>query len=320
MENRRSFLIKGAATVTALSLGPLACNHFSTQRAAGPFKTNDPRKAMVLWFSQTGNTERYGKLIARRLQMAGLAVDAVEMRQMELSSLSSYDLIVFGSPVNYFDIPPNVKQWLYKTTSIDGRAVAAFVSFGGLEGNQYNSACSILELLTRHGGVPVGLSSFMNLATFPYPDWKGQGIQENMHLPNEGTYNQVRDFTASILDRIHKNRPITFSRKITLRESLSVLPLSGTLKLYTKHSINRETCIRCGTCLKKCSVQAISLAEGTIDRGRCLGCFGCFNNCPTGAMKMSMGGKPLYSFIKFREQNKITVVEPVELQGMSSEA
>jgi NAD(P)H dehydrogenase (quinone) len=170
MENRRSFLIKGVVAATALSLGPLACSHFSTQRATGPLKTKDPHKAIVLWYSQTGNTERYGKLIARRLELAGLAVDAGEIRRMEPSSLSAYDLIVFGSPVNHYDIPPNVKQWLDQTPSIDGRAVAAFVSFGGPEGNQYNAACSILEPLTRHGGVPVGLSAFMNLATFPYPD------------------------------------------------------------------------------------------------------------------------------------------------------
>jgi ferredoxin/flavodoxin len=314
MESRRSFLAKGAAAAAVLSIGPLACCHFKTQEAAGPLATKEPRKAIVLWFSQTGFTERYGKLIARRLEMAGLTVDAGEIRRMEPSSLPSYDLIVFGSPVFHYDIPPNVKQWLDETPSIDGRAVAAFVSFGGPEGNQYNAACSVLEPLTKRGGVPVGLSSFMNLATFPYPDWKGPGIQENLHLPDEGTYNQVRAFSAGILDRIRQDFPITFSRKFTLRENLSVLPLAGILKLYTEHTINQEKCIGCGTCVRKCPVKAISLVKGTIDREHCLGCFGCFNNCPTGAMEMTMSGKPLYSFIKFRAQNKLTVVEPAELQ------
>jgi ferredoxin len=136
-----------------------------------------------------------------------------------------------------------------------------------------------------------------------------------MHLPNEGTYNQVRAFTAAILDRIRQDSPITFSRKFTLRENLSVLPLAGILKLYTEHTINQEKCIRCGTCVRKCPVKTIDLSTGTVDRNRCLGCFGCFNNCPTGAMEMKMGGKPLYNFIKFRKQNKLTVVEPVELQA-----
>lgn len=315
MENRRSFLLKGAVMVTALSLGPLACGHFGRQGAAGSLRTKEPRRAMVLWFSQTGNTERYGKLVARRLEMAGLAVDAGDIRGTEPSSLSAYDLIVFGSPVFHYDIPPNVKQWLEQTPAIEGRAVAAFVSFGGPEGNQRNAACSILEPLTRHGGIPVGMETFMNLATFPYPDWKGPGVQENLHLPDEGTYDRVRAFTAAVLDRIRRDAPLTFSREYTFREALSVLPLSGTLKLYTKHAINRQKCIRCGTCVQKCPVKAIDLSAGTVDRCRCIGCFGCFNNCPTGAMEMSMGGRPLYSFIEFRSQNKLTVIEPVELQA-----
>lgn len=318
MDNRRTFLVKGMAAAMALSLGPSACSSLASKGTMKTLKTSTPRKAFVLWFSQTGYTERYGRLIARRLEMAGLTVASEDMRRVKPTLLSDYDLIVIGSPVQYYDVPPNVKQWLDGIPAIDGTAVAVYVSFGGPEGNQYNAACSLLERTAKRGGVPVGIEAFMNIGTFPFPDWKGVGIQDHMHLPDEGTYNQVRTFTTAIIDRIRKNIPVSYSRKATLRESMTFLPLIGLTKWRVgKHALNRSKCIRCGTCVSKCPTEAIRLSEGIIDRDRCIACFGCLNNCPTGAMEMEMGGMPLYGFHQFKVQQKITITEPMEIRKHS---
>lgn len=315
MESRRSFLVKSAVMCAGLSLDLTSCSYLTEQRATTSLTTTDPRKALVLWYSQTGHTERYGKLIARRLELAGLSVKSAEIRDMDPRSVCSYDLIVVGSPVHYYDIPPNVKHWLQRVPSIKGCATAAYVSFGGPEGNQHNAACSVLELLRIKGGVPVGLDAFMNMGTMPVPGWHGPGIQEHRHLPNKDTYAQVCHFAKSVLERAREGSPISFSRRITLREGLTALPLVSLTKWYlTRHHIDADKCARCGLCESKCPANAIDASKGTIDREACIACFACINNCPTGAVTMEMGGKALHGFNQFKEENGIRVTEPVEFE------
>ena len=52
------------------------------------------------------------------------------------------------------------------------------------------------------------------------------------------------------------------------------------LKKYAKV---QENCIACGTCLKICKTNAISIWKGVIakiDIKKCVGCGNCINECP----------------------------------------
>src|SRR4030042_1879586 len=154
MDTRRDFIKKSAIVGAALCL-PISLT--SESRAAYPdLKTRDPKRALVLWYSQTGLTCRYARLIGCILKGKGLAVDARVMQGFDKNRLANYDLIIVGTPVFYYDTPANVSQWLGNLPSISGTPVAAFVSFGGPEGNQHNTSSHILELLANKGGVPVG--------------------------------------------------------------------------------------------------------------------------------------------------------------------
>lgn len=47
-----------------------------------------------------------------------------------------------------------------------------------------------------------------------------------------------------------------------------------------------DACIGCGTCVERCNMSALTLADGhiTVNRDRCLGCGVCASACPGGAM------------------------------------
>jgi flavodoxin len=155
----------------------------------------------VICYSQTGHTERIGRVIGHEWRKAGLEVKMAEYRNLAKTSLSDYDLIMIGSPVYYMDVPVNLEQWLTDIPRIDGVPVSAFVTFGGSGDGQHNTACRLLDLMADKGGIPVGMETFGNMSTFA-PTWSlgnEKRILSYRDLPNDATYSQARRFSAVVL-------------------------------------------------------------------------------------------------------------------------
>ena len=311
MDTRRNFIKKSAIAGAALCL-PVSLTHEG--RAAYPeLKTRNPKKALVLWYSQTGQTRRYARLIGCLLKGKNLAVDVRDMQEFNKSALAGYDLIIVGTPVFYYDTPVNVVSWLETIPSITGTPVAAFVSFGGPEGNQHNASCHILKLLAEKGGVPTGRDAFRNIPSYPTPHWNSANQISGQHLPNTATFDQVRRFTSDMQSRITRGEAISVSYELALREAFQVLPLVWlNKKAINKHTVDAAKCIGCQTCVKKCPTKAIHPSRQTVDRDKCLACFGCLNNCPADAVVMEYRGERLYGFPEYLKRNKITIMEPPE--------
>jgi ferredoxin len=313
VETRRNFIKKSAIICAALSL-PLSLPA-SARAVHREFKTRDPKRALVLCYSQSGFTSRYGRLIACLLKEKGLTVDVLDMKGFDKSRFAHYDLIIIGSPVFYYDIPSNVSGWLGTIPSITGIPVAAFVSFGGPEGNQHNAVCHTLRLLTDRGGVAVGMDAFRSIPAYPTPAWDSANQRSGEHLPNEATYDQVRRFTKQTLERVKRGESITYEAEISAREIFQTLPLVWlNKKAISKHTVDAAKCILCRTCVKKCPVAAIHPERQFVDRDKCVACFGCLNNCPADAVVMEYRGKRLYGFPEYLRRRKITILEPLEFQ------
>jgi ferredoxin/flavodoxin len=281
-------------------------------------KTRTPKKVLILWYSQTGQTRRYARLIGCIMKGKNLAVDEREIQEVDKKILPDYDLIIVGTPVFYYDTPSNVSDWLETIPSIKGTPVAAFVSFGGPEGNQHNASCHILKLLANKGGVPVGRDAFRNIPSYPTPKWDSANQISGQHLPNAVTFEQVSRFTADTLEGISRGETISVSYEIALREGLRVLPLAWlNKKVINKHTVDASKCIGCGTCVRKCPTKAINPFKQIVDHDKCLACFGCLNNCPADAVVMEYRGERLYGFREYLERNKITIMEPPEFKTCS---
>ena len=316
MDTLRDFINKSAIVGAALCL-PVSLTRES-QAAYPNLKTRNPKRVLVLWYSQTGQTRRYAKLVGCILKGKGLAVDVRDMQEFDKNLLPNYDLIVVGTPVFYYDTPANVNEWLKKIPYIKGTPVAAFVSFGGPEGNQHNASTHILKLLTAKGGVPVGSDAFRNIATYPTPTCNNPKQISGQHLPNAVTFDQVRRFTADVMERITRGETISVGYEVALREGLSLLPLVWlNKKAISKHTVDAEKCIGCQTCVRKCPTKAINPSKQTVDREKCLACFGCLNNCPADAVVMEYRGERLYGFPEYLKRNKITIMEPPEFKTCS---
>lgn len=313
MDTRREFIKK------SVIMGAALCLPVSLPRegmAAYPdLKTRNPKKALILYYSQTGHTKRYARLIGCILKDKNIEVEEREFKETEQSSLPKYDLIVVGSPVFYYDTPSNVVDWMEKIQAITGTPVASFVSFGGPEGNQHNASCHMLKILAQKGGVPVGRDAFRNIPTYPTPNWDSANQKSGEHLPNAATFDQVRRFTEDTVHRISRGETVSIGYKIASREFLRILPLvSLNKKVINRHAVDAQTCIRCRACERKCPAGAIKPLQQIVDKDKCVACFGCLNNCPVGAVVMEYGGKPLYGFFEYLKRRNITILEPEEFK------
>jgi ferredoxin/flavodoxin len=320
MVNRRTFLGKTAVAAMALHTSVLSgCIPIGTIQGKAPMKSKEVKTAAVLWYSQTGYTRRNGKLLARTLQNRGVSVTSSDIRDFDNRNIGGTDLIVVGSPVFYYDTPDCVKTWIKSLPKLEGAAVASYVTFGGPEGNQHNAACAILGLLTEKEGAPVGIQAFMNMSSFPL-SWSEKHVDKktwmSRHLPDENTFNQVRQYAATLVDRVKRGETVQYSRKLTLRECVTFLgPIRWTKKFVKNHAIDPDACIECGTCVNKCPVGAIDLSRYAIDRDACVLCFGCINNCPVQAVLMEYGGDKVFGYNEFLKRYDIKVMEPEETAG-----
>lgn len=318
MEKRRSFLKKCLAILIILagSCGSKSSDKAPIQNVPFPKTAQQLNNVLILWFSQTGHTKRNAKLIAHVWKEKGLDVTASEIREFDLKTIGEFDLILVGTPVFYYNPPEYVREWIGKLPPLNQIPVAAFVTFGGPEGDQHNAVCTILELLCRKGGVPVGLRTFMNMATFPI-SWSNnamsKGILDNRNLPNEKTYKAVRSFAESVIEQVNLGYAVPFEKKFTLRRLSTFFdPIWWTKRLIDSHKIDLEKCTQCAICEEKCPTAAISYKTGNIDFEKCVLCFGCLNNCPVQAVEMEYKGRRLFGFYELLKRKHITIKEPEE--------
>ncbi len=311
---RRTFLKKVALLWAALTIRPalkaLSQISFKFKSKGRPLK-----RILVLWYSQTGHTRRIGQLMAHVYQEMNFQVTASEIREFNPEKVGQYDVIIIGTPVFYYDTPLYVKEWIGKAAHMTGIPVASFVTYGGPEGDQHNAASNILKLSATQGGIPIGLNTYINMAAFPL-SWSSVGVQDHRHLPNEETFEKVRNYARELIERVRKEEIYEVDKKLTLRRMSTTFDLRFWTKLAVKnHSIDKEKCIACGTCLKKCPVKAIDLEAPSVDTKKCVLCFGCINNCPAEAIVMEYKGDRLYGFKEFLKRNNIVIKEPRELQS-----
>ncbi len=315
MITRRSFIALSAVSALSAAFGCAATER--RIRSVGMEK-REIRRGLVTWYSQTGNTERIGRLIAAIWERSGIRVDSGDYRNIDRARLADYDIIAAGSPVYYYEVPENFRNWLSGIPSIQGKPVASFVTFGGEGGNQRNTAYELLDLLACRGGVPVGMGMFGAMSTFAitWSTGNAERVLRYRDRPDERTYSEVRAFASDLLARGASGRGIeavsSFSFRDMVRGGVSI---RLTKMLIRNHSINAANCIHCGTCRSACPVGAIDPDAGRVDAGRCIACLGCVNNCPANAVEMKFMGSSVYGFREFRRRNAIVIREPRELSG-----
>lgn len=91
----------------------------------------------VIYWSQTGNTERMAELIAKGIEESGKSAELVELSGVSIDDLKDEEVIIFGSPaygaeeLEETEVEPFVASL---EGNINGKKVALFGSWGWGDG------------------------------------------------------------------------------------------------------------------------------------------------------------------------------------------
>ncbi|MDP8253543.1 MAG: NAD(P)H-dependent oxidoreductase [Candidatus Kaelpia aquatica] len=116
-------------------------------------------KALVLYCSKTGNTEKMAKLIAAELSKS-MDCDLRITSDIEVDQLLKYDAIIVGSPTYYGSMAAEVKQVFDRSVKfhgqLDGKVGAAFSSAANIAGGNETTVLDIINAMLIHGMIVQG--------------------------------------------------------------------------------------------------------------------------------------------------------------------
>lgn len=117
-------------------------------------------KALVGYYSRTGNTKRMAQAIARGIKKQGIEVDLLPIKDLKPKDLLKYHLLIFGSPTYYGLMCAEMKTLIDQSVKyhgkLSGKVAGAFTSSGGIGGGSETTILSILEAFLVHGMIVMG--------------------------------------------------------------------------------------------------------------------------------------------------------------------
>ena len=117
-------------------------------------------KALVCYYSRTGNTKKMAARMAEVLAAEGLAVDLRKVEDTAAADLPGYDCIVLGSPTYYGTMAWELKKLLDESVKfhgkLRGKVGGAFTSSANVGGGNETTVLDILQALLIHGMVVRG--------------------------------------------------------------------------------------------------------------------------------------------------------------------
>ncbi len=117
-------------------------------------------KAIVIYYSRTGNTKEMAEIIAKSMNETDLQTECKSVSDVRAQKLLDYDAIVVGSPTYYGHMAGPIKQLIDDTVEfhgkLDGKIGAAFSSSANIAGGNETTILGIIEAMLIAGCIVQG--------------------------------------------------------------------------------------------------------------------------------------------------------------------
>ena len=248
-------------------------------------------KCAIIYFSQTGNTEKIAKVVQKGVIEEAGNCDLIKMRDANPRRLYEYDLIGIGSPVHRHE-PLNVGAFINDMWSVGGKHSFVFCTHGTIPDLFFYS---IVAKMQDRGMIVIGMDDWYADVFLP---WHPDPYPTAGH-PDEQDFREAEEFGREMVIR---------SRRISAGETDLIPPtpqepprdpndrpeLRATIKDTTDDpgifKYHKELCKfpKCRLCMDNCQMYSIDLSmDPPVIASNCQPhCVFCTLICPTGALEI----------------------------------
>lgn len=233
-----------------------------------------------LYFSGTGNTKHCVERLVKGLNEDS-PVYALENKDT-LNAIQNSEMIVFGYPVQYSNLPKIVQDFIVDNANIFyGKKIFIVATMGLFSGDGAGLSARLFKKFgaTILGGLHLKM-----------PDCIGDA--KALKRPLEVNKQIVLDANVKIDNAVNdiKNNHypkegITFLYHLAGLFGQRLYFYNKTKKYYKKIKVDPTKCIQCGLCVSLCPMKNINLIDDSIIfAGKCTKCYRCFSHCPQKAI------------------------------------
>ena len=250
-------------------------------------------KAMVYYFSGTGNSLTVAKMLAERLG-GDLVPIASAVDGKEIHSVA--DVIGITFPVYYADLPNIVRRFAGKLDCAETAYVFGVATYGGAAGASLRSLSRILESRGKPPAAGFGVHMPQNAFRKPWErklailqsaekriDFVARSVEARktgMHYANLPLQIILTPFQG-LLQRMTARS----LEEVSNTPSSSGLTVEQLIPLSDRSFAVNKRCNGCGTCVRVCPVNNIEIVDETpVWLNRCENCLACHNWCPQEAI------------------------------------
>jgi len=242
-------------------------------------------KALVIVFSQTGNTRNMAERISEGIRESGTDCDIVNLP--DANDLDRYDLIGIGCPVFYYQEPFHVRTFLQELPEQRDKPWFVFCTHGSAMGITLESMAG--ELARKSARVIGCHHTYADawVPFYPHPTLT-TGHPDQQELAEARAFGRK---TADILAAVRQGDfsgilPIPEVTDAWTRDEAAMLSRDVLGQFMPRLEIDMETCTQCQECQESCPVGGIDLqASPPKIQAPCIYCWHCVNICPVFAVK-----------------------------------
>lgn len=230
-------------------------------------------KKAIFYYSVTGNSKK----LTETIKISYSDYDILNINDITVKELSSYDLVGFLCPVYYLNINPVFKDFLNKLTLVNNKKAFVIVAYSVMWGRAIKN---IADILTSKGFDIIGYEKILTSETFP--PYRKRGILNN-NYPEASEVSKLLNFIGSV-----ENKP-TCKVKLGFWDLIILPPKDKKIKKdFGELIIDHSKCTQCGECITSCQFNAIKLEKQIIQTPeKCKWCYTCYNTCKEKAISTS---------------------------------
>lgn len=242
-------------------------------------------KVLIIVFSQTGGTQKIADMIQQGIVESKHNCEIINIKETDAKSIKNYDLIGIGCPTFFYREPANVKSFIQKMENSNGKPAFIFCTHGSIIGNTFYYMAE--ELIRKDFKVIGTFDSYSESSIQFYPE-----IMHTAQHPDEIELKEAYNFGKEMCNKFEDTdnfKSIKFKLiEDTWWEKGTKNPNSEILRnFFPVFTINSDTCNECKICMDECPVDAIDVFSDppAIQKEGCIFCWNCEKKCPSGAIE-----------------------------------